>query len=228
MIIRKCPKCGKFDNVFRYYPITQNKDGTYRFELILGNNCPHCGAFYKDVKKFYMMAFNKLQMSEKLDTSIDLFLDGHRDSSIREASTVLENLIRDKSGLDEHGSPLAGHAFSYNDGKKPLISLNNLTSESEINEQKGVQLMLQGFFMCIRNIAIHNSIGHSTFQTFEILCFVDFLIKVIDGKSFTQKAHWIKVPVDESIIIPKKLDRIKLNVFEYMFYLYKKAILRFI
>ena len=75
---------------------------------------------------------------------------------------------------------------------------------------------------------MHNSIGHDTFQTFEILCFVDFLIKVIDGKSFTQKAHWVKVPVDESIIIPKKLDRIKMNVFEYIFYLYKKAILRFI
>jgi len=228
MLIRKCPKCGRYDNVFIHVPITQNQDGTYRFEMVLANNCPYCGSFYKDTKVFYKKLLYKLHVSDSLKPAIDLFLDGHRDSAIREASIILENLIRDLSGLDEHGANLAVHAFSFSDTKKPLISLNNLNTESERNEQRGMQLMLQGFFMCIRNIAQHNSIGHGTFETFKILCFVDFAIKIIQGHSFTEKARWVKGQFEEPIVIPKRVDRLKLNMFMIARTVYEHMYMRFV
>lgn len=214
MLIRKCPKCGKYYCALNWLPITKNNDGTYRFELFNPKHCPNCGALYNNSKKEYQKLFEFIGVSSRLNYAISLFLDGHFDSAIREASIVLETLIKEKSGLDEHGAPLAGHAFKFDAENPPIIALNDLETESEQNEQKGIQLMIQGFLMSIRNIAIHNSIGHGSLQAFEIICFVDFFIKIIDGNSFAKRAYWKKSRIGmDSIVIPKRLDRLKFRLF---------------
>ena len=214
MLIRKCPRCGKYDNALNRVPISKNEDGTYRFEIIYTNNCPFCGSLYMDVQKKYQNIIRFIGFSDHLDDAVSVFLDGHNDSAIREASIALEDVIRQKSGLNEHGKKLVGNAFSYKDESQPLIALNNLETESERNEQEGVQLMLLGFFQSIRNISAHMSVGHGSFQTFEILCMIDFFLKIIEGDSFTKRARWIRVDAsNEPIIMPKLSDRIKLKMF---------------
>ena len=214
MLIRKCPRCCKYDNALNRVPITRNEDGTYRFEIIYTNNCPFCGSLYKDVQKKYQSIIRFIGFSDHLDDAVSVFLNGHNDSAIREASIALEDVIRKKTGLDEHGRTLAGHAFSYSSDRQPIIALNNLETESERNEQEGIQLMLQGFFQSIRNISAHMSVGHGSFQTFEILCMIDFFLKLIEGDSFTKRARWVRVEASkEPIIMPKLSDRVKLKMF---------------
>lgn len=214
MLIRKCPRCGKYDNALNRLPISRNDDGTFRFEIKYSNNCPNCGSLYKDIRKKYQAIFSFIGISERLKYVESIFLDGHFDSATREAAIVLENVIRDNAGIDGYGTVLVERAFKNNSGNNPLIALNELETKSEQNEQEGIEMMIEGFFKSIRNITLHNSIGHGSFQTFEIICFVDFVIKLIDGESFTKRAHWKKVSTEQQdIIIPKLIDRMKLKAF---------------
>lgn len=215
MLLRKCPRCGRYTNALARRPLRKNDDGTYRFEIQHANACPYCGSLYMQTQNKYRAIFDFIHLSPRLNLVQSMFLDGYFDAAIREASIVLEDLIKEYAGIDGYGTNLIDRAFEGDESNPPLIALNELHTSSEKNEQEGVKMMIKGFVKSIRNITIHNSIGHGSFQAFEILCFVDFIIKLIEGDSYTKKAHWIKVTDNErSFIVPNRFDRIKLKSFE--------------
>ena len=119
---------------------------------------------------------------------------GNHTGAIVASIQLLSDVIRNKSGLESDGQTLAGQAFG---GPNPIIKLNSLRTESEINEQKGVELLLRGIYTGIRNPRSHDLREDSAETAKAIIPFIDWLLRLIDGS---------KSPFDPSDIIERVLD----------------------
>ncbi|GIO64060.1 hypothetical protein J43TS9_56340 [Paenibacillus cineris] len=97
--------------------------------------------------------------------------------SIIDAIYFLSNLIRDKTGLESDGAALIGQAFG---GTQPLIKVNALQTESEVNVQKGLEQILRGIYQAIRNPRSHDRFEDSQKEADAIITFIDYLCTVID------------------------------------------------
>ena len=156
-----------------------------------------------------------------LDKSVELLYKSEFTSAAREAIITVETILRSKSGLDCHGESLASNALSFSYDQKarkitkhPLIAVNKLETESERNEQKGLMLMLMGFFTGVRNIYQHNHVGSGASNSITVIIQASFFLTILDGKSITKNGKWIRTEVDYGFIydhMPKLVDRIRLR-----------------
>lgn len=87
------------------------------------------------------------------------------------------DVIRDKSGLDSDGISLVGPAFS---GANPVIKVNSLHTQSDQDEQKGVHFLLMGIYSALRNPRSHGTKSDTAETANAIICFVDYLLGLID------------------------------------------------
>ncbi|WP_348620200.1 TIGR02391 family protein [Paenibacillus polymyxa] len=118
------------------------------------------------------------QIDKKLWNSIKKNYESRSFSeSIIDAIYFLSNLIRDKTGLESDGAALIGQAFG---GAQPLIKVNALQTESEINVQKGLEQILRGIYQAIRNPRSHDRFEDSQKEADAIITFIDYLRSVID------------------------------------------------
>lgn len=123
-------------------------------------------------------------------------------NAILDAIQFLGDVIREKSGLNSDGNPLIGSAFG---GKNPKIKLNKLKSESELNVQKGLESILRGFYSAYRNPRSHSKIQDSEETAFEVIIFINHILKLIDkskGK-FTNELFMKRV-FDNDFVKSKK------------------------
>jgi len=119
-------------------------------------------------------------------------------NAILDAIQFLGDLIREKSGLEGDGNSLIGQALG---GTNPKIKINKLRSESEKNVQKGVQSLLHGVYSAFRNPRSHSKYHDNEEEAFEIIVFLNHLLKLIDkskGK-FTVKSFLERV-FDEGFV----------------------------
>lgn len=109
-----------------------------------------------------------------------LFKDGHHARAVEEAYKLIDNLVKNKAGLqstDLTGSKLMQNVFSQN---KPLLKLNEGATSSEQNEQTGYMQILSGCMTGIRNPRAHESDWEDTEQrAIELLTFANHLIERI-------------------------------------------------
>lgn len=155
-----------------------------------------------------------------LKDALRLLYKSEFDAAAREAFVTLENCLKKKSGLDSHGFDLATRALSFEVDKKtgemkkaPLISINNLKTESDRNEQDGIRYMLMGFFQGPRNLYQHNHIESGAGNTISIIIEASFFLDLLEGHSITEKAYWIPIKINYREIynkMPKRIDRWKL------------------
>ncbi len=198
--------------------LCQEDDGTYSYRYHDYLYCPHCRSLMpltlKSVKNF----FEVYHIHPKLKHALNLLYKSEYESSVREAVITLEEVLREKSGLDLHGQDLPSHALDFSNDenvitKSPLISINDLKTESERNEQKGFRLMLIGFFSGPRNIYQHKHIKNEVDGSISLLITVSMFLEVLDGKSFMKGGRWIMEKIDVNEILskmPKRRDRIRL------------------
>ena len=104
-------------------------------------------------------------------------------------------LIRNKSGLDSDGNTLIGSAFG---GQNPIIKVNALHTESERDEQRGVEQLLRGIYTAIRNPRSHEKRTDSSETADVLIAFVGWLVGLIDKS---------KSPFDTEQIIGSVFDR---------------------
>lgn len=202
--------------------LSENEDGEYSYKIQKFNYCPKCGAMQKETQEIIKSFFELNHYPESLKTALNLLLHSEPESAVREAVVVLENRIKELSGLnDSHGKKLVSEAldFTYDKQngmfiKRPLIAINSLETESDFNEQEGIKLMLIGFFQGPRNLYMHNQIPAAVDVSVSLLMQVAFFLKLLEGSSITQKAHWIKTKISYADIIskmPKFTDRLILK-----------------
>ena len=110
-------------------------------------------------------------------SSQSLYESSHYDLAIFEAFKAVNNFVKDKSGktgLD--GKNLMSTCFS---SKSPILKLNDMNTESEINEQEGFMLLFMGSMQGIRNPVAHDEmyIQADSIKTLEYLSFASLLIR---------------------------------------------------
>jgi uncharacterized protein (TIGR02391 family) len=104
--------------------------------------------------------------------------------AILDSIVALATAIREKTGLDADGIALVGKAFG---GDSPLLRLNKLRTESEENEQRGIEAILRGVFQGLRNPRAHTQMNDDRRTCDVILAMMTWLWTVVEraGTQFT-------------------------------------------
>src|ERR1017187_9139148 len=86
---------------------------------------------------------------------------GNYTGAILDSIYFLSDLIRNKSGLDSDGNALVGAAFG---GANPIIKVNPLQTDTDRDEQRGIEQLLRGVYTAIRNPRSHDKRSDSAEQ----------------------------------------------------------------
>lgn len=201
--------------------LTEGNNHAYGYSFNDYPYCPVCGSLMPYTQKKIEDFFGVYHIHHRLDNAVRLIYKSEFNSAVREASVVVETVIREKTGLDLHGMDLAAKALLYETDKQtntitksPLIAINSLLTESERNEQEGIRFMLMGFFLGVRNLYQHSQIGSGVSYAINAVLNASFFLNLLDGHSITKHGRWIKTSIDYKDVydhMPKLMDRIKLR-----------------
>ena len=102
-----------------------------------------------------MTYFDRLNLHPRiLDVSRDLFLDGYHWEAVFAAAKALVNYIKERSGRhDLDGASLVRTVFSRND---PTLAFNELSDQTDLDEQEGMMHLFEGAVLAIRNPGGHS------------------------------------------------------------------------
>lgn len=103
---------------------------------------------------------------------------------VLEATKSVSDKIRSKTNLTSDGGQLAQQAFSLAAGSIPALAFNDLTTDSEKSEQKGLQNLFVGMFGTFRNTTAHApkiSWNLSEQDALDLLTLVSFLHRRLDA-----------------------------------------------
>ena len=120
---------------------------------------------------------------------------GNYTAAILDSVHYLSDLIRSKSGLDSDGHALVGEAFG---GEVPIIKVNALHTDTEKNEQKGIEFLLRGVYTAIRNPRSHEKHSDSCEVADVIISFINYLAGLIDKS---------RSPFDKKQIVERVFDK---------------------
>jgi uncharacterized protein (TIGR02391 family) len=109
----------------------------------------------------------------------ELFDDGHCEQSVFEAFKFVEKEVKRISGIrGKTGYQLMMDAFNEND---PKVKLDGLTTESEIDEQRGFKFIFAGAATGIRNPRGHEvDIGDTPDEALDYLALASLLLRRLD------------------------------------------------
>jgi uncharacterized protein (TIGR02391 family) len=106
------------------------------------------------------------------------FRSGHYTDAIFNALKCVEILVKAKSGLKGSGTDLMHKVFNE---KNPVIKLNQLQEEYEIDEQEGFRFIYAGAMLGIRNPKAHAEVQQKDpYRTLEYLALASLLAKRIE------------------------------------------------
>jgi uncharacterized protein (TIGR02391 family) len=98
--------------------------------------------------------FEKLNLHSRIaDVARDLFLDGHHFEAVFAASKALVNFVKERSGSDLDGASLMRNVFSKN---SPMLAFNDLSDQTQLDEQEGMMHLFEGAVLGIRNPGGHS------------------------------------------------------------------------
>jgi uncharacterized protein (TIGR02391 family) len=99
--------------------------------------------------------FDRLNLHPRiLDVSRDLFLDGYHWEAVFAAAKALVNYIKERSGRhDLDGATLVRTVFSKSN---PILAFNDLSDQTDQDEQEGMMHLFEGAVLGIRNPGGHS------------------------------------------------------------------------
>jgi uncharacterized protein (TIGR02391 family) len=111
--------------------------------------------------------------------SRELFADGHYSQAIFEGCKRLAEEVRKKSGLATDGFALMATAFSAN---TPLLKLNNMSTQTERDEQQGYMHLAMGAMQAVRNPGAHAAAAAiDRKEALEVLSMISLLLRKVDA-----------------------------------------------
>lgn len=138
-------------------------------------------------------------VGEELWASISAAYEGERFThAILEALHHLSNVLRDRAGVDGDGAALVGQALS---GDQPRLKLNSLQTESEKNVQRGIEQILRGIYLGIRNPRSHEQSSDTKADADAIIHFIDFILRLLNASqaAFTVESFLQRVQDPEFV-----------------------------
>ncbi len=110
--------------------------------------------------------------------SRELFDDGHYAIAVFEASKALINFVKERSMRDDlDGAPLMRTVFSRNN---PVLAFNDLSDQSDQDEQEGLMHLFEGAVLAIRNPRGHDFRVDTPESALEYLSFLSLLANRLD------------------------------------------------
>lgn len=110
------------------------------------------------------------------------FVDGYYadsvESAFKEVNTRVKNIVKKKTGQEFDGASLMQRAFSL---ENPIIKLDDLTTESGKNIQKGYLQIFSGSIIGIRNPKAHENITISKERGIHFIFLASLLMDTIDN-----------------------------------------------
>ena len=102
---------------------------------------------------------------------------GNYSHAIVDAMHYLSDFLREKSGADGDGASLVGQAFG---GQSPKLKVNKLQTETDRNVQKGLEQILRGLYLGIRNPRSHEQVDDKQEDADAIILFTNYLLSVLE------------------------------------------------
>jgi uncharacterized protein (TIGR02391 family) len=125
------------------------------------------------------VAFENLTLHPAIASACsDTYKSGHYRESVLNAYIALVDYVKRNSGqaaLD--GSGLMSTVFSAN---KPLLAFNDLTNNSERDEQEGFMHLFMGAVLALRNPRAHSVLDDSPEFALDAIAFLSMLAKRLD------------------------------------------------
>jgi uncharacterized protein (TIGR02391 family) len=118
--------------------------------------------------------FDRLNLHSRiLDVSRDLFLDGYHWEAVFAAAKALLNYVKERSGRDDlDGATLMRTVFSRS---APLLAFNDLSDQTDLDEQEGMMHLFEGAALGIRNPGGHSFPEGSEQRAMEYLSLLSLL-----------------------------------------------------
>jgi uncharacterized protein (TIGR02391 family) len=119
-------------------------------------------------------------------------------SAILDSIYFLNDLIRDRTGLESDGVALIGQALG---GKQPKLKVNSLQTESDRNVQEGMEQILRGIIRAVRNPRSHEKYNDKVTDADSIIIFINWLIGIIDqSKTQFSESSFLKLVFDPAFV----------------------------
>jgi uncharacterized protein (TIGR02391 family) len=117
----------------------------------------------------------------------DKFKNGHYadavESAFKEINKYVKKIVKEKSGEEVDGADLMNEAFSVNN---PIIVLDDLSSETGKNVQKGYMQIFSGAMTGVRNPCAHENITIEGKETIHLIFLASLLMYKIEKSQFTK------------------------------------------
>lgn len=112
--------------------------------------------------------------------------------AILEATYLISAVLRERAGVDGDGSALVGQALG---GDDPKLKLNPLQTESEKNVQRGMEQILRGVYLGIRNPRSHEQTTDDQDTADAIIHFLGYVLTLLNSskEAFTSDSFVAKV-----------------------------------
>ena len=113
---------------------------------------------------------------------------GNYSHAIVDAMHYLSNVLREKTGVEGDGKSLVGQALG---GDSPRLRINRLQTETERNEQQGLESILRGMYQAIRNPRSHEQIEDKRETADAVIYLTDYFSALSKGlkSHFCFKIH---------------------------------------
>jgi uncharacterized protein (TIGR02391 family) len=111
--------------------------------------------------------------------SLKLFDDGHYSQATFEAFKLLDNKVKEVSGIQDSGYKLMMAAFNETN---PKIKLNGLSTGSDKDEQMGFRYIFAGSMSAIRNPRGHDIRADPIDLCLDHLSFASVLIRTLESR----------------------------------------------
>lgn len=117
-----------------------------------------------------------------IEVTKKLFSDGYYSNAIFDAIIVLEQAIRNKSGVtNKIGVNLMNDVFNYN---FPILKLNQGITQEQKDEQQGFMDIFRGIVLGIKNPKSHSIVNLTNSSTaVEYLAFISMLMRKVDAST---------------------------------------------
>lgn len=121
--------------------------------------------------------FQKLNLHPRIgDVGEDLFLDGYHWDAVFAASKALMNYVKERSGSDKDGTKLMYEVFSRTN---PILAFNDLSDQTDGDEQEGIMHLFVGAALAIRNLGGHSFPEGSEQRAIEYISFLSMLAYLV-------------------------------------------------
>jgi uncharacterized protein (TIGR02391 family) len=132
-----------------------------------------------DPKAKASQVFYGLNLQPRIhDICSDLYHDGHYANAVFDASKALINYIKEKSRIhDLDGTALVRKVFSKND---PILAFNDLSDQTDLDEQEGMMHLFEGFVMGVRNPRGHSFKYDNPERALEYIVLISMLAFKVD------------------------------------------------